>query len=85
MYGLVAEGLKQHTLASKFETFPKSHHVDDAGSNPICLEVSTGYAMTIMYIYIRFPVIVVWLNGRGVQLTHIGLKILDLSKIPPCG
>ena len=30
-------------IGLKFGTSPKSHHVDDVGSSPVCTKIFTGY------------------------------------------
>ena len=37
------QGIYATDIDLKFGTSPKSHHVDDAGSSPVCTETCTGY------------------------------------------
>ena len=57
--GPVAEGFGRRTLASKFGTSPKSHHVDDAGSSSVGTEIFTGHPAAkvhaVSYTHLTLP------------------------------
>ena len=80
VFALMAKGFKWCTMALKFGTSPKSHHVDNAGFSPLCTEIFTGYPTANSTYRLNFLWIVMWPSCQEVQVTYICHKILDLPE-----